>query len=85
MITKNIIPISELRKKFGHIEAALPYIDYFILTKKGKPFATLSATTDVKRTVIKKYAGAFRKLGLDDDKLWKRILRKTSRKRPIRL
>lgn len=84
-ITKNIIPISELRRKFGEIEAALPYIDYFIITKKGKPFATLSATPEVKKSVIKKLAGVFKNSDLDNDKFWGEILRKKSRKKTIRL
>lgn len=82
---KNIIPISDLRKKFGVIEAALPYVDHFILTKKGKPFATLTATFDLKKNVIKKCAGAFKDLGLDNDKIWEAVLMKKSRQKSITL
>lgn len=84
-MTKNIVPISDLRRKFGDIEAALPHVDYFILTKKGKPFATLSATLETKKAVTKKFAGAFKNVGLDDDSVWKKILARTSRKASIKL
>ena len=30
-----IIPISDLRRKFGEIEALLPYVENFTITKKG--------------------------------------------------
>ena len=85
LILKNTIPISDLRRKFGDIESALPYVDYFILTKKGKPFAILSATLETKKAVIKKFAGAFKHSGLDDDNFWKKVLKRTSRKTSVKL
>lgn len=79
------IPISELRKRFGEIETALPYVDYFVLTKKGRPFATLSATSEVKKNIIKKLAGSFRNTDIDNDKIWRLVLKRKSRKKPINL
>lgn len=79
------IPISELRKRFGEIEAALPFVDRFILTKKGRPFAVLSATSAVKKELIKKTAGAFKKTALDSDAFWKEVLKRKSRKTAISL
>lgn len=81
----NIVAISDLRKKFGEIEAMLPYIEYITITKKGKPFATLSATSEVKKSVLKKFAGSFKSTDMDDDKIWKEVLKRKSRKKPIRL
>ncbi|OGK23565.1 hypothetical protein A2954_02465 [Candidatus Roizmanbacteria bacterium RIFCSPLOWO2_01_FULL_37_12] len=81
----NIVAISDLRKKFGDIEAMLPYVESITITKKGKPFAILSATDEVKRSVIRKYAGAWKNSELDDDKLWKKVLTRKSRRKPIRL
>jgi len=81
----NSIPISELRKKFGDIEMALPYVDYFILTKKGKPFATLSATTEVKKSVIKKMAGSLKNTDLNNDMIWEEVFKRKSRRKLITL
>lgn len=82
---QKIIPISQLRKKFGDIELALPYVDYFVLTKKGKPFATLTATAEVKRNVIKRLAGSLRNTDLDNDTTWKEVFKKKSRLKSINL
>ena len=70
----NLIPISDLRKKFGEIEAVLPYVDYITITKKGRPFATLRATMEVKKSIINKLAGSFKNTDLDDDRLWNCLL-----------
>lgn len=78
-----IIPISDLRRKFGEIEALLPYVENFTITKKGKPFATITATDDIKRSIIKKYAGAFKNTDLDSDSIWKEVLIKKSRNKQI--
>ncbi len=80
-----IIPISDLRRKFGEIEALLPYVENFTITKKGRPFATLTATNDVKKLIIKKYAGAFRNTDLDKDSIWSEVLKKKSRKKSIKI
>lgn len=81
----NVVAISDLRKKFGEIEAMLPYIEYLTITKKGKPFATLSATLEVKKSIIKNLAGSLKNTDMDNDGLWKEILKRKSRKKPIRL
>jgi len=80
-----IIPISELRKRFGEIEAMLPYVEYFTITKKGKPFALLTATDQVKKSVIGKFAGALKNTDLDNDLLWKEVFKKKSRKNKIKI
>lgn len=84
-IPNNTISINDLRRNFGEIERALPFVSFFIITKKGKPFAILSATPDLKKELMKKTAGAFKGTKLDDDKLWKEVLVKKSRKEEISL
>lgn len=84
-IFDNTISINNLRRNFGEIEKALPFVDRFIVTKKGKPFAVLSATSDVKRELMKKTAGAFKGTILDKDNIWKEVLKKRSRKESISL
>ena len=84
-INNNVIAISNLRRRFGEIEKALPYVDSFILTKKGVPFAILSATPLVKRKLMKKMAGAFKGTILENDDIWGKVLKRKSRKKDILL
>ena len=84
-IDEKVIAISNLRRRFGEIEEALPYVDRFILTKKGKPFAILTATPSTKREIMKKTAGALKGTTFVGDKIWKDILKRKSRKEDIRL
>lgn len=79
------VAISDLRKRFGEIEAMLPHVDHIVITKKGKPFAVLSATDEVKKSIIKKFAGILKNTDLDNDAIWKDVLRKKSRKKIIRI
>lgn len=79
------IPISEMRKKFGEIEAMLPYVDYITITKKGRPLAIISSPSEIKKSLIKKLAGSLKNTDLDNDKVWKKALKKKSRKKLIKI
>lgn len=84
-ISENTVSINDLRRNFGEIEKSLPFVSHFVITKKGKPFATLSATTEVKKELMKKTAGAFKGSKLDSDALWREVSKKKSRKENINL
>lgn len=84
-VSENTISINDLRRNFGEIEKTLPFVDHFIVTKKGRPFAMLSATPTVKKELMKKTAGAFRGTELDRDHVWTEVLKKKSRKVDIAL
>lgn len=84
-VSENTISINDLRRNFGEIEKELPFIDHFIVTKKGRPFAMLSATPTVKKELMKKTAGAFKGTRLGDDAIWREVLKKKSRKVDISL
>lgn len=84
-INEKTVAISDLRKRFGEIEDELPFVDRFVLTKKGKPFAILSATPQVKRRLMEKTAGAFKGTPLASEKVWKEVLKRKSRKEDINL
>lgn len=75
------IPISDLRRRFGEIEALLPHVEHIIITKKGKPFALLTATNEIKKSIISKCAGVFKDTDLDDNLIWEEVLKKKSRKK----
>lgn len=81
--TTKTIAINDLRRRFGEIEKELPYVKSFIITKKGKPFATLSANPSIKREMLKKSAGAFVGTPLDNNKLWNDILKRRPSKKTI--
>ncbi|MBI2597157.1 type II toxin-antitoxin system Phd/YefM family antitoxin [Candidatus Daviesbacteria bacterium] len=80
-----IIPITELRRNFGKISKNLAKTDTVILTKGGKPFALLKAAPEEKRKLLAKVAGVWKEGPLDNDILWKKGLKKKSRKSPISL
>ena len=82
-ISGKTVSINDLRRKFGEIEKELPFVNHFIITKKGKPFAILSADPSVKREMLKSMAGALKGTELDNDDLWKDILKRKSRKKAI--
>ncbi len=84
-IPNNTISINDLRRNFGEIEKMLPLVSFLIVTKKGKPFAVLSATPSLKKEFMKKTAGALKGTELDDDTLWQEALIKKSRKEDITL
>lgn len=77
------IAISDLRRKFGEVEKELYHVNKFIITKKGKPFAVLSADPSVKREMLLKLAGSLKGTELDNDKLWKDVLKRKSSKKSI--
>jgi len=82
--TDKTIAISDLRRKFGEVERELPYVNRFIITKKGKPFAILSADPTIKRKHLLEMVGIWKNTDLDDDKLWKEVLKRKSRKKIIK-
>lgn len=82
--TDKTIAISDLRRRFGEIEKALPHVNRFIITKKGKPFAVLSADPSIKRAKLLSFAGIWKNTDLDDGKLWKDVLKRKSRKKAIK-
>ena len=79
-----IISINDLRRRFGEIEKELPHVNRFIITKKGKPFAILSADPEIKRKRLLEMAGIWKNTDLDDDKLWKEVLKRKSRRKTIK-
>ena len=80
-----IVPITELRRRFGELTASLPEIDSLVVTKKGKPFAILKATKETKMEILKKAAGVWKGTALDDDGIWREVFKRKSRKTKIAL
>lgn len=84
-LSNKIISVTELRRNFGAITKDLPRMDSLILTRGGKPFATLKAVPEEKMRILKKAAGAWKNTKLDSDIFWEKVLKRKSRKAPIAL
>ncbi len=78
-----IIPITDLRRKFGEVTAVLPEINSLLVTKKGRPFAILKATKEAKMKVLKKAAGSWEKTALDNNQVWQAVSKRKSRKSAV--
>ena len=57
---------------------------FLILTKGGEPFAELRALPEFKKKLIMHSAGSWKGTDLDNDKLWKEVLKRKSRKKIIK-
>lgn len=80
-----IVPITDLRRRFGEITANLSSSEEILLTKGGELFAVLRAAAPVKNKSLLELAGAWKGTELADDKFWKKVLKRKSRKVPISL
>ena len=80
-----IVPVTELRRKFGEITRTLVQHEAIILTRGGKPFATLRSTKEAKMALLRETFGAWKGTKLDDNDLWAEILKRKSRKQPLTL
>lgn len=78
------ISIDDLRRNFGEIKKKLPFVE-FIVTDRGKPIAQITAPAEIKKEMMRQTFGAWKDTELDDDELWKEVLKKKSRKKPIDL
>ena len=84
LTTERTISLDELRRNLGEIKKELPYVN-FILTDRGNRIGILTATREMKRELMKSTAGSFKGTKLENDTLWKEVLKKHSRKGDITL
>lgn len=78
-----IIPITDLRRRFGEVTKNLSSYEKIILTKGGRPFAELRASGEVRKRSLEKAKGAWKGTSLDDDNLWREVFKKKSRKASV--
>lgn len=93
-ITERLVPATMLRRNFGAVSKKIEKLGSVVLTIKGKPafkvekIESAFKDTDAK-TYLLSHAGGWKGTDLDDDKLWKEILKteriKGSRKRHVKL
>lgn len=75
-----IVPITDFIRNFGVYSDLLSKIDKLILTREGRPFATIKATPEEKNKKLLSFAGIFNGTKLEDEKFWKNTLKRKSRK-----
>lgn len=84
-LLKRIVSVTELRRKFGEITTNLAEIESLILTRSGAPFAILKSVPEEKMKILRKAAGAWKGTPFDNDKLWKEVSKRKSRRAAISL
>lgn len=79
-----IIPITDFVRSFGKYADLLPKLDELILTREGRPFATLKATPEEKNKELLKLAGVWKGTNFDNNKYWNPILKRTNRNSSVK-
>lgn len=75
-----IIPVSDFIRNFGDYANLLSSVDKIVLTREGRPFATVKATPEEKNRELLNFFGLWKGTKLDNDKLWREVLKRKSRK-----
>lgn len=81
MLATKIIPITDFRRNFGENTDDILSVESYILTKGGRPFAVVKAAPELRRENLKMAMGAWKNTDLDNDDLWKDVLKRNSRKK----
>lgn len=82
-MNSRIIPITDFLRKFGDYAAILPFMDELIVTREGRPFATIKATPDEKNRELLKCAGLWKGSELDSDDFWNKALKRKNRAKSL--
>lgn len=85
MLATKIIPITDFRRNFGENTDDILMVETYILTKGGRPFATLRAAPELRRESMKKFAGSLKGTDLYDDKIWNEVFKRKSRKSILKI
>lgn len=85
MLTTRIIPITDFRRNFGENTNDILMVESYILTKGGRPFATMKAAPELRREAMKKFAGSLKGTDLYDDKIWTEVFKRKSRKNILKI
>lgn len=81
MLATKIIPITDFRRNFGENTDDILSVESYILTKGGRPFAVVKAAPELRRENLKMAMGVWKNTELDNDDLWKDVLKRNSRKK----
>ncbi|KKU92169.1 MAG: hypothetical protein UY21_C0004G0004 [Microgenomates group bacterium GW2011_GWA1_48_10] len=79
-----IIPITELIRNFSRVTSDLVRRGPILITREGRHVATLSASNEEKRALMKQTAGALKGTDFGNEKIWQEVFQRKS-KAPIAL
>lgn len=79
------ISVTDFIRRFGDYADLLPTIDKIVLTRDGRPFATVKASAETKNEKLLAMSGVWKNTKLDSDLLWKEILARKNRKGPVKI
>lgn len=80
-----IISVTDFIRNFGDYTKILPEVEKLVLTRDGRPFAEVKIVPEEKNKKLLTFFGLWKGTDLDDDKLWKNVLIRKNRKKPIKL
>ena len=80
-----IITVTDFIRRFGDYADLLPTIDKIILTRDGRPFATVKAAAETKNEKLLAMSGVWKNTKLDSNLFWKEILARKNRKGPVKI
>lgn len=80
-----IISVTDFIRRFGDYADLLPTIDKIILTRDGRPFATVKAAAETKNEKLLALSGIWKNTKLDSDSFWKEILVRKNRQVQIKI
>lgn len=78
-----IVPITDFVRKFGMYADLLPSVNELVLTRGGRPFATVKATPEEKNRELLACAGIWKGTKLDNDTFWKKARTRKNRRKLI--
>lgn len=82
-MTSKIIPVTEFIRNFGTYADLLLKTNKIILTREGRPFAEIKATPDEKNRELLRLRNSWDGKLFENAKVWKKVLMRRNRKKPI--
>ena len=80
-----IIPVTDFIRNFGFYSDLLVEVDKLILTREGRPFATVETTPEEKNRKLLSLRGSWDGKLFENDAVWKAVLIRRNRKNPIKI
>ncbi len=74
-----IVPVTDFVRSFGKYMDMLGELNEIIITRLGKPYAILKPVPIEKNKKLLDFFGIWKGTTLDDDRLWKDVLKRKNR------
>lgn len=80
-----IITVTDFIRNFGMYSDMLTKVDKLILTREGRPFATVAPTPEEKNKQLLSLRGEWNGRLFDNEAVWKEVLSRRNRKNPVKI